>query len=202
MHTYDHVCIHSGRQAGRQTDCMHAQKERKKINRYNFLTLTSQCCTIDFPCCLCSCCLSFYLPNCGCACNKQIDVMTDRQTHRQAQTNVPLQLRGIKKSTKKEPKKQNNLKTKQTACTHLHTHARTYIHTYIQGPEFDPHIRHILSWRLCHEKFLRPFSLFRWFKKSNCQLLAKECALSTGKLPRRLAQEQFGYDNWPRSEWP
>ena len=38
--------------------------------------------------------------------------------------------------------------------------------------------------------FLRPFSLFRWFKKNSCQLLAKECALSTGKLPRRLAQEQ------------
>ena len=38
--------------------------------------------------------------------------------------------------------------------------------------------------------FLQPFSLFRWFKKSSCQLLAKVCALSTGKLPRRLAQEQ------------
>ena len=29
-------------------------------------------------------------------------------------------------------------------------------------------------------------------KKSSCKLLAKECALSTGKLPRRLAQEQCG----------
>ena len=38
--------------------------------------------------------------------------------------------------------------------------------------------------------FLRSFSLFRSFKKSSCQLLAKECALSTDKLPRRLAQEQ------------
>ena len=27
------------------------------------------------------------------------------------------------------------------------------------------------------------------FKKGSCQLLVKECALSTGKLPRRLAQE-------------
>ena len=42
---------------------------------------------------------------------------------------------------------------------------------------------------LVMKTFLRPFSLFRWFKKSNCQLLAKECALSTGKLPRRLSQE-------------
>ena len=30
--------------------------------------------------------------------------------------------------------------------------------------------------------FLRPFSLFRWFKKSSCQLLAKDCALTIGKL--------------------
>ena len=30
------------------------------------------------------------------------------------------------------------------------------------------------------------------FKKSSCQLLAKECALSAGELPRRLAQEQCG----------
>ena len=37
---------------------------------------------------------------------------------------------------------------------------------------------------------LRPFYIFRWFKKNSCQLLAKECALSTGKLPRILAQEQ------------
>ena len=52
------------------------------------------------------------------------------------------------------------------------------------------------------QKFLRPFSLFRWFKKSSCQLMAKECALSTGKLPRRLAQEQCGKGNWPRPKWP
>ena len=45
---------------------------------------------------------------------------------------------------------------------------------------------------LVMKTFLRPFSLFRWFKKISCQLLAKECALSTGKLPRRLAQEQCG----------
>ena len=38
---------------------------------------------------------------------------------------------------------------------------------------------------------LRPFSL----KKSSGQLLAKECALSTGKLPRRLAQEQCSSGN-------
>ena len=45
---------------------------------------------------------------------------------------------------------------------------------------------------LVMKKFLGPFSLFRGFKKSSCQLLSKECALSTSKLPRKLAQEQCG----------
>ena len=45
---------------------------------------------------------------------------------------------------------------------------------------------------LVMKTFLRLFSLFRWFKKSSCQLVAKECALSTGKLSRRPAQGQCG----------
>ena len=45
---------------------------------------------------------------------------------------------------------------------------------------------------LVMKQFLRPFSLFCWFQKSSCQLLVKECALNTGKLPRRLAQDQCG----------
>ena len=43
----------------------------------------------------------------------------------------------------------------------------------------------IRSWK----KILQPFSPFRCFKKGSCQLLAKECTRSTGKLSRRLAQE-------------
>ena len=39
-------------------------------------------------------------------------------------------------------------------------------------------------------RFPRPAHSF--MEKSSCQLLAKECALSTGKLPKRLAQEQCG----------
>ena len=61
---------------------------------------------------------------------------------------------------------------------------------HASSPEFDPHVQHILSWRLGHENISK--ALFRWFKKSSCQLLAKESALSTGKLPRKLAQEQCG----------
>ena len=64
---------------------------------------------------------------------------------------------------------------------------------HASSPEFNPHVRHILSWRLGHEnmeKFLRPIPLFCWFKKNSCQLLAKECALS--KLPRSLDQKQYG----------
>ena len=45
---------------------------------------------------------------------------------------------------------------------------------------------------LVMKTFLRPFSLFRSFKKSSCQLLAKKIVLNTGKPPRRLAQEQCG----------
>ena len=61
------------------------------------------------------------------------------------------------------------------------------------GMEFDPHVRHILPWRFGHWIISTAiFVLFRWFKKSSYQVLAKECAPSTGKLPRRLAQEQCG----------
>ena len=41
-----------------------------------------------------------------------------------------------------------------------------------------------------HEIFLRPFILFRLFKKSSCEFIAKECKLSTGKLrPEGLPKE-------------
>ena len=70
------------------------------------------------------------------------------------------------------------------------------------SPKFDPHVHHILSWRLSHEKNSMAILPLRWFKKSSCQWLAKECALSTGKLPRRLAQEQCGKGKWPCQKWP
>ena len=57
--------------------------------------------------------------------------------------------------------------------------------SHASGPEFDPHVQHILSWRLGHENIstaILPLPLIQ-----EEQLLAKECALSTGKLPRRLA---------------
>ena len=37
-------------------------------------------------------------------------------------------------------------------------------------------VGNILSWRLIMKYCLRSFSPFRWFKKGNCQFLAKECA--------------------------
>ena len=43
-----------------------------------------------------------------------------------------------------------------------------------KSTEFDPYIQHLLS--------MTHFSLFCRFKKSICKLLAKECALHTGKL--------------------
>ena len=59
---------------------------------------------------------------------------------------------------------------------------------HASGPEFDSHVRLILSWRLGHENIstaILPLPLIQ-----EEQLLAKDCALSTGKLPSRLAQEQ------------
>ena len=55
---------------------------------------------------------------------------------------------------------------------------------HASGPEFEPTSDTFFRGDLVMTKFLRPFSLFRWFKKSNCKLLVKECALSTqsGKL--------------------
>ena len=43
------------------------------------------------------------------------------------------------------------------------------------GPEIDPRVRHILSRRIS------PSSVDS--RRADCQFLAKECALSTGKLP-------------------
>ena len=57
-------------------------------------------------------------------------------------------------------------------------------------------------WDLVVRNILRPFSPFRWFKNGSYQLLGKEWALSTGKLPRRTAQEQCGLVNWPSPRWP
>ena len=50
-------------------------------------------------------------------------------------------------------------------------------------------LHYLNIWAFFHEDlvmklFLRPFFLFRWFKKSSCQLMVKGCALSTGYLPR------------------
>ena len=60
---------------------------------------------------------------------------------------------------------------------------------------FDPRVQqNILSLRFGHEKISTTIP----FKKGSCQLLAKEWAIGTGKLPRRLAQEQCGEANWPR----
>ena len=58
------------------------------------------------------------------------------------------------------------------------------------APSSNPMSGILFHGDLVMKTFLQPFSLFRWFKKSSCQLLAKEYALSTVKLPRRLAQEQ------------
>ena len=62
---------------------------------------------------------------------------------------------------------------------------------YADGRRFDPHVRQQYFMEIGHE-IIHTAILSRWIKKGSCQLLVKECALSTGKMPRRLAQEQCG----------
>ena len=63
---------------------------------------------------------------------------------------------------------------------------------YASGPEFDPHVRHILSCRLGHENILTAILPLPLIQDEQLSVSGAECALSTGKLPRRLAQEQCG----------
>ena len=63
---------------------------------------------------------------------------------------------------------------------------------HASGPKFDPHVQHILSWRLGHENISTAILPLPLIQEEQLSVLAKECALSTGKLPRRLAQEQYG----------
>ena len=50
--------------------------------------------------------------------------------------------------------------------------------------------RHILSWRLGHENISTAILPLPLIQEEQLSVTGKECALSTGKLPRRLAQEQ------------
>ena len=59
---------------------------------------------------------------------------------------------------------------------------------HVSGPEFDPHVRHIISWRLGHEKISTAILPLPLIQEEQLSV----CALSTDKLPRRLAQEQCG----------
>ena len=59
---------------------------------------------------------------------------------------------------------------------------------HASGPEFDPHVRHILSWK----HFYGHSRSSSDSRKAVVSYWRKECALSTGKLPRRLAQKQCG----------
>ena len=49
----------------------------------------------------------------------------------------------------------------------------------------------IPSWRLVMKKCLRPHS-FPLIQEAQLSVTDERCALSTGKLPKRLAQEQRG----------
>ena len=61
---------------------------------------------------------------------------------------------------------------------------------HASGPQFDPHVWHILSWRLGHENITAAILLFPLIQEEQLFFTGERmCAISTGKLPRRLAQE-------------
>ena len=59
----------------------------------------------------------------------------------------------------------------------------------------------ILLWSLVMKYFLWRFTPFRWFKTGNCQLLSKECAPSTGKLPGGLPRNIVDRLTMPKMPW-
>ena len=59
------------------------------------------------------------------------------------------------------------------------------------GPEFDPHVRHILPWRLGHENISTAIPPLPLIQEEQLSITGQRSALSTGKLPRRLVQEQM-----------
>ena len=64
---------------------------------------------------------------------------------------------------------------------------------HASGPEFDPHVQHIFSWRLGHENISMAILPLPLIQEEQLSVTGeKKCALSIGKLLRGLAQEQCG----------
>ena len=63
---------------------------------------------------------------------------------------------------------------------------------HASGPKFDTHIWQILSWRLGHEKISTAILPLQLIQEEQLSVTSERMSLSTGKLPRRLAQEQCG----------
>ena len=66
---------------------------------------------------------------------------------------------------------------------------------YADGRGLDPHVQLHSFVEFGLEIISTTILSLLLFQEGSCQLLAKDCELSTGKLPRRLAQEQCGYVN-------
>ena len=63
---------------------------------------------------------------------------------------------------------------------------------HASGPEFDPHVRHILSWRLGHENISTAILPLLLNQEEQLSVTGERMCTKTGKLPRRLAQEKCG----------
>ena len=62
---------------------------------------------------------------------------------------------------------------------------------HASSPEFDPHVRHILSWRLGHEKISMAILHLLLIQEEPLAVTGERISLSTAKMPGRLAQEQL-----------
>ena len=64
---------------------------------------------------------------------------------------------------------------------------------HASGPEFDPHVRHILSWRLGHEKICTAIFPLPLILEEQLSVTGERMCTKYGqKVHRRLAQDQCG----------
>ena len=72
---------------------------------------------------------------------------------------------------------------------------------YADDRRFDPHVRQQYFVEIGQEIFSTANLSLPLIQEGQLRVTGKECALSTGELPGRLAQEQCDKINWPRPKW-
>ena len=63
---------------------------------------------------------------------------------------------------------------------------------HASGPKFDLYVQHILSWSLGHENISTAILHLPLIQEEQLSVTGERICTKSGKLPRRLAQEQCG----------